>query len=655
MSDLPPAPPYRLVLDPAALARLTGGRWDPAPPPAATLSQVYTRTPRGMPQDALYVVEPDPDEADKAVEARAIKAVAQGAGALVVAPGVATGVAIPRLVVDRPRRALRHIAAAVRDAMTARRVLVTGTEGKTGFKDLLAHLIHPQCRVHVRPSSNNKDLPIAAALASLQPWHDVAVIEVAAPSHRHAMRRSGLVRPDVCVITEVGFEHLKRHGSADRLIEHKATVTEACQPDGTVILPASNDRHAALRAAVERRWTGRILTFGTQADADARLLSSRFDPDRLGWHLHALIAGTEVRFFCPRPEEHAPQSCLGPLLAAHALGLDVARAAARIADYQPYKTEGTLSVLHLGKRQVLLYDKAERAYLLGQTDFLRTVARLRPRPGGRKIVVLGEVYDEREYGPAVWDLLPPDQMRTLLAEAGIDALFTRGPVANVARFIPPDLVHAAHEEGAPIGLLPALLDTLKDGDILAIKGDVNEAMPALTAALRDAAHHVAPLSPDGPGRPLPGDPVMAEPASAHRDALDAAWTALAAPDISVAVKALGALPEEAASSAEGLRLAGRVAWRRGLPEAAMTLLAQAVTKAPSDAAALVDLAVLQMEAGQSDLAETLLNTALQHMPSLPEAHAALATLAEAEGDTEAALRHLRAACAKALAERAGLA
>lgn len=136
--------------------------------------------------------------------------------------------------------------------------------------------------------------------------------------------------------------------------------------------------------------------------------------------------------------------------------------------------------------------------------------------------------------------------------------------------------------------------------------------------------------------------------------LQTAWNALAEPDADAVVKPLAALPKALAKTPEGLRLAGRAAWRRGLPEAAMTLLAESVTTDATDPAALVDLAILQMEAGQSDLAERLLRAALDLAPTLPEAHAALATLAEDSGDTDGALRHLRAACAGALSASAGL-
>lgn len=137
--------------------------------------------------------------------------------------------------------------------------------------------------------------------------------------------------------------------------------------------------------------------------------------------------------------------------------------------------------------------------------------------------------------------------------------------------------------------------------------------------------------------------------AADRPALDDAWATLAGGGPDAGRTAVEALPATLAATPEGLRLAARAAWSRGLPEAALVLLADALDQAPDDPATLVDLAVLQMEAGQRALAEQLLHAALDLSPDLPEAHAALAGLAEDAGDPAAALRHLRAACTAAQA------
>lgn len=143
----------------------------------------------------------------------------------------------------------------------------------------------------------------------------------------------------------------------------------------------------------------------------------------------------------------------------------------------------------------------------------------------------------------------------------------------------------------------------------------------------------------------------------HRQVIDSAWDHLGSIDPGAAQKAVTALPRDAAGTVEGLRFAGRAAWRQGLPEAAMTLLADAIAAAEADddadpgtqAAALTDLAVMQMETGQTALAERLLGMALDLDPRLPEALSALAALAEDAGDTETALARLREACAAATA------
>lgn len=144
---------------------------------------------------------------------------------------------------------------------------------------------------------------------------------------------------------------------------------------------------------------------------------------------------------------------------------------------------------------------------------------------------------------------------------------------------------------------------------------------------------------------------MAEAPASKRDEIGAVWSALGEAGSGAVRERLKALPPQAAGSAEGLRLSARAAWREGLSEAAITRLADALEAAPQDSGILTDLAVLLLEAGNPETARQLLTAALEHDATLPEAHAALASLAEDAGEMDSALRHLRAACAGALARR----
>lgn len=168
--------------------------------------------------------------------------------------------------------------------------------------------------------------------------------------------------------------------------------------------------------------------------------------------------------------------------------------------------------------------------------------------------------------------------------------------------------------------------------------------------MADTASHPAPSAP-------PSAPPSTPPSTEDRSALDDAWARLGDMDPTAARDAVATLPPAVASSVEGLRLRGRAAWREGLVEAAMTLLADAIVvaeaKGPNSAtdhaAALTDLAVMHMQMGrkQDTLPRRLLTMALALDPKQPEALAALASLAEDDGDPGTALTHLRAACAAA--------
>ncbi len=390
------------------------------------------------------------------------------------------------LRVDDTYQALLAIAVAVRDKASARRVLVTGTDGKTGFKMQMHHLASGQVPVNARLDSNNMDRGICTALANTKSHHALSVVEVAVSRKRLGIRRSQLVRPDLCVITEIGYEHLATHGSMDKLIAAKASVVSGLVDGGCCLIKSDPRYFELLRQAILSYRNVPILSFGENEHDLGRLLSAEFDVARYGWQVQAEIDGRPLDYFLPLVERHAPLSSVGVLTALHLAGLDVVQAAERFADFKPYATSGRIYELPAGKGSYVVYDQSHHISLFGLDDFFHTAARLAPKPGGYKLLVLGHVYDEREYGPLVWEVLPPAHLRGLIEASGIDMLYTVGDREEFEAFLAGISIPWEHFPD-PQALIEPLHSRLGANDLLLVKGDQNEKMFVLTEGLRERA------------------------------------------------------------------------------------------------------------------------------------------------------------------------
>ncbi|MDI1292513.1 MAG: Mur ligase family protein [Methylobacter sp.] len=390
------------------------------------------------------------------------------------------------LRVDDTYQALLAIVAAVRDKASARRVLVTGTDGKTGFKMQLHHLASGQVSVNARLDSNNMDRGICTTLANTKRHHALSIVEVAVSRKRLGISRSQWVRPDLCVITEIGYEHLATHGSMDKLIAAKASVVSGLVDGGCCLIKSDPRYFEQLRQAILSYRNVPILSFGEGVKDLGRLVGAEFDAARYGWQVQAEIDGRSLDYFLPLVERHAPLSSVGALTALHLAGLDAVQAAERFADFKPYATSGRIYPLPARDGVYIVYDQSRHISLFGLDDFFYTAARLAPKPGGRKLLVLGHVYDEREYGPLVRELLPPTRLRSLIEASGIDMLYTVGEREEFEAFLAGTNIpwqHFSH----PQALIEPLHNGLCANDLLLVKGDQNEKMFVLTEGLRERA------------------------------------------------------------------------------------------------------------------------------------------------------------------------
>jgi UDP-N-acetylmuramyl pentapeptide synthase len=407
----------------------------------------------------------------------------KGSGAAIVRRSSLLDGPINLLRVDDTYKALVAIATAARDKAKAKRVLVTGTEGKTGFKVQFHHLASEQISINARLDSNNMERAICTALANTKCHHALSVIEVAVPHKRLGIRRSQLVRPELCVITEIGYEHLAKHGDIKELIQAKASVVSGLMPGGCCLVKSNPRYFQSLCEAIRSFHEAPIFTFGERIEDLGRLISATFAAERYGWQVQAEIDGKSLSYFLPLVEQHAPLSSVGVLTAIHLLHLDVEQAAARFASLVPFQTSGRFYELPTQRGTYQVYDQSHRSYLLGLEDFFRTAALLSPRPGGRKVLVLGHVYDEQEYGPLVWELIPPKQLRSMIDAGGFDQLYTVGKREEFRKILNATMTPWEHF-ALPQDLVVPLHQLMRANDLLLVKGDQNEKMFALTDGLR---------------------------------------------------------------------------------------------------------------------------------------------------------------------------
>lgn len=373
--------------------------------------------------------------------------------------------------VDDVLAALVALGLAARARCNARIVAVTGSVGKTGTKEALKTLLARQGRTHASVASYNNHWGVPLTLARMPANTDFGIFEIGM-NHAHEITPlTRMVRPHVAVITAIAPVHLENLGSLAAIADAKGEIFDGLQPDGTAIIPADSEFADRLAAHAQRNHAARLLRFGESAHADPRLVSITLDEE--GSDARIAMAGTEFSMRFGSPGRHTALNGLAVLAAIAALGGDVGRAADDFADVTPPSGRGQRQVLG----GITLIDESYNANPASMRAAFTVLGSL--KSPGRKLVALGDML---ELGPdeiAMHRALAPE-----ISLHGIDRVYAAGTRMKHLFDALPEGQRGAWAPDAA-SLTPVLLDALRAGDAIMIKGSNSSRMSQIVQAIKD--------------------------------------------------------------------------------------------------------------------------------------------------------------------------
>jgi UDP-N-acetylmuramoyl-tripeptide--D-alanyl-D-alanine ligase len=204
------------------------------------------------------------------------EAAARGAaGAVVSRPveNVPDGLGVIR--VEDTVQGLQAMGHAHRKKMAVRVIGITGSNGKTTTKEMLAHLLRGMGRsVFSTQGNRNSQIGLPLMLLELEPHHTHAVLEMGASAKGDIARLCEMAMPQMAVITGIGRAHLETFGSLEGVADAKWELVEALGKDGIAFLNG-DDPFLSSRA---KRARCSVVTFGQTMGADVRAENVRQDP-----------------------------------------------------------------------------------------------------------------------------------------------------------------------------------------------------------------------------------------------------------------------------------------------------------------------------------------------------------------------------------------
>ena len=343
-------------------------------------------------------------------------ALRRGAVAAIVEPGAPP---LPDELRDKalvrvkfPRKALADLARAHRQTLRCPVIAVTGSNGKSSTRELIAAALSSLGAVVQSPHSFNNDLGVPLTILGAGPDTQALIVEMGTNGRGEIGNLCGIARPDIGVVTNVGSAHLEGLGTLEGIAREKGALAEWLPPEGLLVLNGEDERVVGMAS----RTTARVVTYGL---GEGRTTVWGCRPERTKRGVAVWVFG-KMRVYLPVIGMHNARNAMAAVAVALSLGVgptDVRAGLRRV------RLPGMrLELRRLGGLPVLLdcYN-ANPESLRSAVDEL--VARAR---GRRRILVLG---DMRELGPRA-DALHRECGRELARR--VDVLWCVGSEARAA-------------------------------------------------------------------------------------------------------------------------------------------------------------------------------------------------------------------------------
>jgi UDP-N-acetylmuramoyl-tripeptide--D-alanyl-D-alanine ligase len=381
----------------------------------------------------------------------------------------------PLLMVDDVLGALVDLAQASRARLEAQVIAVTGSVGKTSTKEALLHVLSAQGQTHASVASFNNHWGVPLSLARCPAEARFAVFEIGMNHAGEIEPLVKMVRPHVAIITTVEPVHLEFFSGIEAIADAKAEIFEGVEADGAVVLNHDNSQFARLSRQARKCGISRIVSFGANKRAEARLLDISLHATCSA--VHANILGHEVTFKLGMPGRHMAMNSLAVLAASSLAGADLALASLSLSQLVPAVGRGVRQTLVVPGGEVTLIDESYNANPASMAAALSVLGRAKIGPQGRRIAVLGDML---ELGPTSAQLHAG--LNDAIKADHIDLVFCCGPLMRNLW----DGLSTGKRGGyadSAASLEAQVLAAIRSGDAIMIKGSFGSKMKTIVTAL----------------------------------------------------------------------------------------------------------------------------------------------------------------------------
>ncbi|WP_025821035.1 UDP-N-acetylmuramoyl-tripeptide--D-alanyl-D-alanine ligase [Shewanella marina] len=339
------------------------------------------------------------------------KAVELGAQALLVERPMPFDIA--QIVVTDSQQAMAQIGVLVKQAVAPICVALTGSNGKTSVKEMVATILSAHHQVLYTAGNFNNDIGVPLTMLRLQQGDQYGVFELGANHLGEIDYTSNLVQPKVALVNNVAGAHLEGFGSLEGVAKAKSEIFNHLATDGVAIINADDAFADVMRTAAGTR---KIIQFSATKVSD--IYATGLCADSIGRYQFTLHYGQQQRQVkLPLTGRHQVSNALASTAMCIALNIDLNEIVYGLTQLKPVK--GRMMPVDLGR--ILVVDDSYNANPASVTAAINWLHEI----STNRILVLGDLGELGDNAP-----LLHQQLGELAQQQAIDALFCVGQLSR---------------------------------------------------------------------------------------------------------------------------------------------------------------------------------------------------------------------------------
>lgn len=317
------------------------------------------------------------------------------------------------IVVEDVTRAVSALASHVRKELSHLKVVgITGSQGKTTTKELLAEILSAEGETVSTKGNNNNELGLPITLLKCTRETQFCIAEMGARHEGDIAALAEIAAPQIGVVLRVAAAHLGEFGSLEKIAQTKSEMISSLTDNGIAIL----GRYDSYTPKMNSLHKGKVLFFGEDTDADVRATDIEIREGRPHFELVTPEGRSTValRLF----GEHQVSNALAAAAVAHALGMSTDRIATALSTAEVHaRWRMEVKELH----DLTIINDAYNASPDSMAAALRTLVHLTQERGGESWAFLGNM---RELGESSQQA--HSEIGTLASSLGVDHLVVVG-------------------------------------------------------------------------------------------------------------------------------------------------------------------------------------------------------------------------------------